>query len=105
MQHMHGSRSNTEHCHAITLLTKQLICHMCIALTRRHAANASHAKLSSVSAGEHSTTRLCLQWLFSNRDKVQGAHVMDYGTGSGILAVAALLLGAASAVSYGWHLQ
>ena len=50
-------------------------------------------------AGEHSTTRLCLQWLFANRDKVQGAHVMDYGTGSGVLAVAALLMGAASAVS------
>lgn len=48
--------------------------------------------------GEHSTTRLCLQWLFTNQDKVKGAHVMDYGAGSGVLAVAALLLGAASAV-------
>ena len=48
--------------------------------------------------GEHSTTRLCLQWLFDRRDKIQGAHVMDYGTGSGVLAVAALLMGAASAV-------
>ena len=50
------------------------------------------------SPGEHATTRLCLQWLFSNREELQGAHVMDYGTGSGILAVAALLMGAASAV-------
>ena len=49
--------------------------------------------------GEHSTTRLCLQWLFDRRDKIQGAHVMDYGIGSGVLAVAALLMGAASAVS------
>ena len=49
-------------------------------------------------AGEHETTRLCLQWLFANRQKLQGAHVMDYGTGSGVVAVAALLMGAASAV-------
>ena len=51
-------------------------------------------------AGEHETTRLCLQWLFANRKKLQGAHVMDYGTGSGVLAVAALLMGAASAVRH-----
>ena len=50
--------------------------------------------------GEHSTTRLCLQWLFDRRDKILGAHVMDYGTGSGVLAVAALLMGAASAVRH-----
>ena len=49
-------------------------------------------------AGEHATTRLCLQWLYANRAKVQGAHVMDYGTGSGVLAIAALLMGASSAV-------
>lgn len=49
-------------------------------------------------AGEHETTRLCLQWLFANPQQLQGAHVMDYGTGSGVLAVAALLMGAASVV-------
>lgn len=49
-------------------------------------------------AGEHATTRLCLQWLHANQEKVRGAHVMDYGTGSGVLAIAALLMGAASAV-------
>ena len=51
-------------------------------------------------AGEHETTRLCLQWLFANPQQLQGAHVMDYGTGSGVLAVAALLMGAASAVGH-----
>lgn len=42
--------------------------------------------------GTHPTTALCLEWLAAHdlRDKV----VIDYGCGSGILAVAALLLGA-----------
>jgi ribosomal protein L11 methyltransferase len=42
--------------------------------------------------GTHPTTALCLEWLAAAdlRDKV----VIDYGCGSGILAVAALLLGA-----------
>jgi ribosomal protein L11 methyltransferase len=42
--------------------------------------------------GTHPTTALCLEWLASHdlTDKV----VIDYGCGSGILAVAAVLLGA-----------
>jgi ribosomal protein L11 methyltransferase len=44
--------------------------------------------------GTHPTTSLCLQWLDSA--PLQGAHVIDYGCGSGILAIAALLLGATS---------
>lgn len=45
--------------------------------------------------GTHPTTALCLEWLDSLdlNDKV----VIDYGCGSGILAVAALLLGAREA--------
>lgn len=45
--------------------------------------------------GEHPTTRLCMQWLQRN---IQGGElVMDYGTGSGILALGALKLGASAA--------
>lgn len=46
--------------------------------------------------GSHPTTRLCLRWLDNN---LHGKEtVLDYGCGSGILAIAALKLGAASAV-------
>ncbi|MFA5626412.1 MAG: 50S ribosomal protein L11 methyltransferase [Thiohalomonadaceae bacterium] len=42
--------------------------------------------------GTHQTTRLCLEWLDAH--PVQGQQVIDYGCGSGILAIAAALLGA-----------
>ena len=44
--------------------------------------------------GSHPTTRLCLQWLEQNI--VGGETVLDYGCGSGILAIAAMKLGAGS---------
>jgi ribosomal protein L11 methyltransferase len=46
--------------------------------------------------GSHPTTRLCLRWLDNNLKK--GESILDYGCGSGILAIAALKLGAAHAV-------
>jgi len=44
--------------------------------------------------GTHPTTSLCLRWLDAY---CRHHHVLDYGCGSGILAIAALLLGAESA--------
>ncbi len=46
--------------------------------------------------GSHPTTRLCLQWLEANLKG--GASVLDYGCGSGILAIAAVKLGAGQVV-------
>ena len=46
--------------------------------------------------GTHPTTALCLQWLDSQ--ELSGCNVLDFGCGSGILAIAALLLGAEHAV-------
>ncbi len=57
--------------------------------------NAVNLKLDpglAFGTGNHASTFLCLQWLAKTdlKDKI----VIDYGCGSGILAVAALLLGA-----------
>ncbi len=45
--------------------------------------------------GTHPTTRLCLRWLDAHVNP--GATVIDYGCGSGILAIAAMKLGASLA--------
>ena len=42
--------------------------------------------------GTHPTTAMCLEWL--DGQSLHGKRVLDYGCGSGILAIAAALLGA-----------
>lgn len=46
--------------------------------------------------GSHPTTRLCLEWL--ERQVTPGTSILDYGCGSGILAIAAARLGATEVV-------
>jgi ribosomal protein L11 methyltransferase len=46
--------------------------------------------------GTHATTALCLEWL--DGLSLEGKAMLDYGCGSGVLAIAALKLGCQSAV-------
>jgi ribosomal protein L11 methyltransferase len=46
--------------------------------------------------GTHATTALCLEWLDGLR--LEGKSMLDYGCGSGVLAIAGLKLGCGSAV-------
>ncbi len=44
--------------------------------------------------GTHPTTRMCLRWIARHAAAVQGRRVLDYGCGSGILAIGAAKFGA-----------
>ena len=67
------------------------------------AAGAAVVRLDpglAFGSGTHPTTALCLRWLDSlaAQNLLQGQPVLDFGCGSGILALAALKLGAAAAI-------
>ncbi len=47
--------------------------------------------------GSHPTTHLCLRWL--DKQDLVGQTIIDYGCGSGILGIAALLLGAEKVIA------
>ena len=60
-----------------------------------HAINIVLDPGLAFGTGSHPTTRLCLRWLDENI--MGGESVLDYGCGSGILAIAAMKLGAGNA--------
>jgi ribosomal protein L11 methyltransferase len=67
------------------------------------AADAAVVRLDpglAFGSGTHPTTSLCLHWLdgLAAQGELQGRQVLDFGCGSGILALAALKLGAAQAI-------
>jgi len=79
--------------------------------TWHHAPDSAAINISldpgaAFGTGSHPTTRLCLQWLEATlvlaqkslQKPLQKLSMLDYGTGSGILAIAAMKLGAHHAV-------
>lgn len=67
-----------------------------IITTRKDSSDIVRIELDpgmAFGTGSHPTTHLCLEWLAENINA--GQTVLDYGCGSGILAIAAKMLGAA----------
>lgn len=67
------------------------------------AADAAVVRLDpglAFGSGTHPTTALCLRWLdgLAAAGELAGRPLLDFGCGSGILALAALKLGAANAI-------
>lgn len=50
--------------------------------------------------GLHPTTQMCLVWISEHLSRIEGRRVVDAGTGSGILALAALIAGAGSVLAF-----
>lgn len=60
--------------------------------TQPDAANILLDPGLAFGTGTHPTTSMCLEWLDANPP--EGKDIIDFGCGSGILAIAAILLGA-----------
>ena len=72
--------------------TRLWICPSWIDPPEPSAINLSLDPGLAFGTGSHPTTHLCLRWI--DQQDLTGKIVIDYGCGSGILGIAALLLGA-----------
>ena len=84
------------HCHPFLVTPGIWVCPSWLAPPDPEAVTLLLDPGMAFGTGEHPTTALCLAWL--TEQDLSGTTVVDYGTGSGILAMAALKLGAARAV-------
>jgi len=87
----------TEHYQPIQCGEKLWICPSWREPPNPDAVNLSLDPGLAFGSGTHATTFLCLQWL--DAQVLAGKTVIDFGCGSGILAIAALLLGAKQVVA------
>lgn len=86
-----------EHFHPIHCGGKLWVCPSWTQAPKADAVNVFIDPGLAFGTGGHVTTSLCLQWL--QQQSLSGAIVLDYGCGSGVLAIAARLLGAAHVIA------
>ncbi len=85
-------RAWSQDCRPTRITDRLWICPSSVEPPVADAANIIIDPGLAFGTGTHPTTRLCLQWLATA--DVDGKSVVDYGCGTGILAIAALMLGA-----------
>lgn len=90
-------RAWMDHFHAMSFGQRLWICPSWQTPPDPQAVNLMLDPGLAFGTGTHQTTSLCLQWL--DGADLQDKTVLDYGCGSGVLGVAALLLGAKSVLA------
>ncbi len=91
LQDQNWTRAWMEHFHAMQFGQRLWVCPLHIEPPQTDAINLRLDPGLAFGTGTHPTTSLCLRWLDQNIQ--QQNALLDYGCGSGILAIAACLLG------------
>jgi len=97
LEDQNWTRAWMEHYHAMQFGQRLWVCPLHLEPPQPEAINLRLDPGLAFGTGTHPTTSLCLRWLDENI-KSQG-NLLDYGCGSGILAIAACMLGARHADS------
>ena len=95
LEDQNWTRAWMEHFHAMQFGERLWVCPLHIEPPEPDAINLRLDPGLAFGTGTHSTTSLCLRWLDQNiglNSKAQ-ENILDYGCGSGILAIAACMLG------------
>ncbi len=91
LEDQNWTRAWMEHFHAMQFGQRLWVCPLHIEPPEADAINLRLDPGLAFGTGTHPTTSLCLRWLDQNIQKQN--TLLDYGCGSGILAIAACMLG------------
>lgn len=91
LEDQNWTRAWMEHFHAMQFGRRLWVCPLHIEPPEPEAINLRLDPGLAFGTGTHPTTSLCLRWLDQNIDGQ--TTLLDYGCGSGILAIAACMLG------------
>ena len=95
LEDQNWTRAWMDHFHAMQFGERLWICPLHIEPPEADAINLRLDPGLAFGTGTHPTTSLCLRWLDQNITTQK--NILDYGCGSGILAIAACMLGTAHA--------